>query len=226
MDYNPDAPSWVAKHFGSWSAKRGSKFTKDYDRPVTVKSMLRFIKDPSAETTWEEDVASVDVKHATDRTFESILAGTQKTLVMFYAPWCGHCKTFKPHMASVATRLKEEGDEEWTFVGIDTNSPPGVKTGKKYDVKGYPKLMYFENGQMAHEYGGDRTAEGLYAWTKDPVEPPPPPPPEPEWKDSPSAAHVAFPAQSEFREYVKGQSSVMVMFMAPWCGYCKKAKPA
>ena len=39
------------------------KFHKDYDRLLTEKSLLSFLKDPSADPPWSEDVTANDVRH-------------------------------------------------------------------------------------------------------------------------------------------------------------------
>jgi protein disulfide-isomerase A1 len=36
----------------------------------------------------------------------------------------------------------------------------------KYDVKGYPTIKWFIDGQIASDYNGDRTAEGIVNWLK------------------------------------------------------------
>ena len=41
----------------------------------------------------------------TSNTFDSLIGPSRKALVMFYAPWCGHCKTAKPAFVSVASQL-------------------------------------------------------------------------------------------------------------------------
>jgi len=68
------------------------------------------MKDPRAapvkpkEDVWSE--SENDVTHLTDEDFDSTLAMSQSALVMFYAPWCGHCKRMKPEYENAATRLK------------------------------------------------------------------------------------------------------------------------
>ena len=47
----------------------------------------------------------------TDDAFEPFVQENPSVFVMFYAPWCGHCKNLKPKFVSAAAKLKEENIE-------------------------------------------------------------------------------------------------------------------
>jgi thiol-disulfide isomerase/thioredoxin len=42
------------------------------------------------EVAWSDEPS--EVVHLTDLTFDEFMAREKSVLVMFYAPWCGHCK--------------------------------------------------------------------------------------------------------------------------------------
>ena len=53
----------------------------------------------------EEDHGNGQVVHLTDDHFDSVRASKNHLFVMFYAPWCGHCKNLKPDYVEASERL-------------------------------------------------------------------------------------------------------------------------
>jgi len=188
-------------------------------------SIINFLKDPKPEVEakpvdvpWADEPS--EVVHLTDDTFHDFVSEHGSVLVMFYAPWCGHCKKAKPQFVAAAAKMKEEGIEG-KLAGVDCTLESGLAT--KYEVKGYPTIKYFKNGEMAFDAGQAREEGEILKFMRDPKEPPPPPPPEKPWSEEASEVHHL--TEETFKPFLKKKKHVLVMFYAPWCGHCKKAKP-
>lgn len=96
----------------------------------------------------------------TDSTFDSatqvdmgMTAGNW--FVMFYAPWCGHCRHLKPVWDELATQTPGHG-ATIARVDCDTNAA----TCRRFGVRGYPTLIYFARGKM-YRFEGRRQLESL-----------------------------------------------------------------
>ena len=76
---------------------------------------------------------------------------------MFYAPWCGHCKTFKPELVKASEDLKEEV----AIAAIDCVTNP--ETCDKYEAKSYPTLKLFMQ-ERSFGYNGGRKSQDLVDW--------------------------------------------------------------
>lgn len=104
----------------------------------------------------------------TDQDFSSV--GDHETvLVMFYAPWCGHCKKLKPEFERAATLL--EGSDPPIALGKVDCTEGGKETCNKFGVSGYPTLKIFSNGEVKKEYQGPRDAVGIVKYMKAQVGP-------------------------------------------------------
>jgi len=79
-----------------------------------------------------------------------------KKLVLFYVDWCGHCKNLKPTWDKAAEKANKE-EKRMLKVNCD-----GDEDLSKYDIKGYPTIMIFDEGEHK-EYNGERTMEDLLA---------------------------------------------------------------
>ena len=78
-------------------------------------------------------------------------------MILFYAPWCGHCKTLMPNW----DRLYEKYDKKQmngkviNIVKIDCDA--NVEIAKQYDIQGYPtiKLLSVNNEGALNLYDYD-----------------------------------------------------------------------
>ncbi|XP_055625105.1 protein disulfide-isomerase A3 [Toxorhynchites rutilus septentrionalis] len=113
--------------------------------------------------------AEADVLDLTDSDFSTRVGETETTLVMFYAPWCGHCKKLKPEYAKAAELLRGE-DPAIALAKIDCTED-GKETCNKFSVSGYPTLKVFKNGEVSQEYNGPRDATGIAKYMKSIVGP-------------------------------------------------------
>ena len=88
---------------------------------------------------------------------DALIKRPEKTLVLFYAEWCGHCKTLKPKWDEAA---KEVNTEKTRMVKINV----GDKTDEqdaliaKYNIDGFPTILVFQNGTPT-PYVGEQTKE-------------------------------------------------------------------
>lgn len=112
----------------------------------------------------EEDVVDLG-----DSDFSTKLAEHETALVMFYAPWCGHCKRLKPEYAKAAEELLRN-DPPINLFKVDCTEA-GKETCNKNSVNGYPTLKIFRNGEFSQEYNGPREASGIVKYMRAQVGP-------------------------------------------------------
>lgn len=82
-----------------------------------------------------------------------------KSLVLFFASWCGHCVNTKPVYMKLANNKKAN------YLAFDMSSPDEMTKSKmstwKFKVQGFPTIISFYNGQPYSTYEGNRTVEDL-----------------------------------------------------------------
>jgi protein disulfide-isomerase A1 len=90
--------------------------------------------------------------------FTDLVNSNKFVLVEFYAPWCGHCQTLAPEYAKAATILKDDG-----VVLAKVDATEHSDLGQQFQVRGFPTLLWFVNGEHK-PYSGGRKAEEIVAW--------------------------------------------------------------
>ncbi|XP_014672021.1 PREDICTED: thioredoxin domain-containing protein 5-like [Priapulus caudatus] len=152
---------------------------------------------------------------------ETIAEG--KFFIMFYAPWCGHCKRLTPTWNQLAEKYDE--DKDVTIAKIDCTANQPICT--QFKVSGYPTLIWMVDGESVMRYSKGRDINSLSEFVQsmknfDPT------------KAEEEAAAEAKPPQAEdglyqlteanFKEHVK-EGNHFVKFYAPWCGHCTRLAP-
>ena len=84
-----------------------------------------------------------------------------KKVVLFYADWCGHCKKIKPVWEKAAEKVNKE-EKRMLMVNCGDDGKGVSDLMGKYNIKGYPTIIIFEDGEHK-EYNGERTLEDLLA---------------------------------------------------------------
>lgn len=79
--------------------------------------------------------------------------------IMFYAPWCGHCKRTEPIWGHIAQAL------------VHTNIRVGkidctrfTAAGQHFKITSYPTILFIK-GHQEYVYNGDRTKDEMLAYT-------------------------------------------------------------
>lgn len=100
----------------------------------------------------EEGVAVLDPSN-----FDGFIASETFTLVEFYAPWCGHCKSLAPKWAEAA-QILEKDDPPIRIAKLDADAHSEL--AGRFDVQGYPTIKVFRSGSV-EEYNGPRETQGI-----------------------------------------------------------------
>ena len=101
-----------------------------------------------------------DVMVLTDDTFDAALQKYENLMVLFYAPWCGHCKKFHPEYAKAAVTLKKEN-----LILAKLDATVNKKMSEKYKIQGFPTTKLFIKGNPI-EYNGGRTEKDVVSWMR------------------------------------------------------------
>lgn len=129
-----------------------TKFLADPDAPPEKPKAEEFGKYPGSDT----------LVTLTDDNFHATAKKHDNLLVMFYAPWCGHCTKFKGQYSEASQRVSRDGIGSLGIVDATVQE----KIAQEFQIKGFPTLKLFQNGRLKTEYNGQRTANDVYKFMK------------------------------------------------------------
>uniref|UniRef100_A0A8D0GTQ8 Thioredoxin domain-containing protein 5 n=1 Tax=Sphenodon punctatus TaxID=8508 RepID=A0A8D0GTQ8_SPHPU len=145
--------------------------------------------------------------------------------IKFFAPWCGHCKALAPTWEQLASL--HEDSETVTIGRIDCTLYYEVCSENQ--VRGYPTLLWFKDGEKVDQYKGKRDLDSLKEYVETqrqstkvaaggakPTE-------EPQQSGGPTHDEedkVLTLSENDFDQTVS-KGVTFIKFYAPWCGHCK-----
>lgn len=142
------------------------------------------------------------------KNFDSVVLQSGKpTLVEFFAPWCGHCKTLAPIYEDLGLAFEGTGVQ---IAKVDADAEREL--GKRFGVQGFPTLKFFDGvSEEPHEYSGKRDLEALSSFITDKTGV------RPKKKWAPPKKAQEFKGES-IRDVLGKEQNVLASFTAPWCG--------
>lgn len=81
------------------------------------------------------------IKELTTENFDNKIASPEKTLVDFWAPWCGPCRMLSPIVDKIA-----ESADGFRVCKVNVDEQPEI--AKKYSIAAIPTLLVFQSGEV------------------------------------------------------------------------------
>lgn len=105
-----------------------------------------------------DDDTPVDAE--SDEHLDEIVSSGKKTIVIFWAPWCPHCKTFLPEFEKACAKHKD-------CVFVKASDEHVSEAPKKYNIEGYPTVKKFDGGKEVATFEGPRTMDALIVFANE-----------------------------------------------------------
>ena len=146
----------------------------------------------------------------TPSNFDKVVLNSGKpTLVEFFAPWCGHCKTLAPVYEELALGF-EHAKDKVQIAKVDADAEREL--GKRFGIQGFPTLKWFDGtSDTPEDYKSGRDIDSLrdFITTKTSAK---------LKKKQELPSSVVMLSDKTFTETIGSDKNVLVAFTAPWCG--------
>lgn len=147
--------------------------------------------------------------------------------VMFFAPWCGHCKRLHPLWEQLAEMMNVKEDAKVIIAKVDCTEHQRLCA--QHEVTGYPTLRFFKLGESESvKFKGSRDMPAMTEFiqqqlsseneistddSENEIE-----------KDAPAPKKLIELTENNFAAHVSSGNH-FVKFYAPWCSHCQHLAP-
>jgi thiol-disulfide isomerase/thioredoxin/curved DNA-binding protein CbpA len=185
-------------------------------------------KKAPTEKEWAE---SGNVVHLRTKDFPSWREKHSRGAVMFYTPWCHPCMKLKSHLVSISEH-EDVSNSNISIAAVDCESQRWACD--RLNITALPTFTWFDgndllSGQTSYpDIETNNTEAEILEWIMLFVNP--------LWgpEETPEAASLVpdvepavkdIASRSHLMDLHKEKSGMFLMFHAPWCDHCKRAKP-
>lgn len=102
-----------------------------------------------------------EIKPSESDKLDALIKTSEPTLVLFYADWCGHCKTLKPVWDETAEKANTD-KQKMVKIDVGGKDEETKELLTKYKIDGFPTILVFQNGKPT-PYEGAKTVDGFLA---------------------------------------------------------------
>ena len=82
-------------------------------------------------------------------------------MVLYYAEWCGHCKTMKPEWKQVVNKLNNPSSNSNKINVAEIESQHIDKLLNKPEIEGFPTIKMYNNGKPVANFNEERIASKI-----------------------------------------------------------------
>ena len=151
---------------------RGDIKKYNMEGEINEKNILKFVEDwennklqPQLKTADEPKENNGDVYVVVGKTFKKeVIDNDKDVMLLFYAPWCSHCKALQPKYEEVAKKLKEK-NPKLRLAKIDGTQ----NEVESVILSGFPTVKFYpgnKKDQTPLDYNGDRSVEDIIKFIK------------------------------------------------------------
>jgi len=120
--------------------KTSSKFINDYQQGKAKP----YVKSEEVKEGWDKGV----VKDVVGKQVTELVSKKDKHyVVMVYAPWCGHCKTFMPKFDKAASYFENKYGDDVVFAKMDGT----LNEIEGHNVQGFPTVLVYPKHGVGEE---------------------------------------------------------------------------